>query len=390
MIDRGKMKICVFCHDAYMSGATMALYDWVSCDNENNYLIVLPHDNKKSLFYNLNNVRVMNGHYYILVKELKKTRLSYKIKKVVKFIYNLSFKKMYRKKIKEKILIWKPDIIISNSFAVLDGAEIAIDLGIEHIWHVREFMELDHQITHYNVSKVNNLVRHSNAIYISNAIKNYYERKYDFKSFVIIYDQVNTLIIDNYREYFTNNTIRMISVGILQPNKGHLEAIKIAEKINEKGYKVQMDIYGEGDYYSELNKYLFDHNIEYVKIKGYCNKLNVERLKYDVGLICSKNEAFGRVTIESMGAKNITVASNAGASTEIIRNAENGFLYTSGDIVEGSNLIIDIFNKKYNVQKITKNAVKTVREKYSKPIYTQICSYADKICSKDRLGDQLL
>ena len=204
------MNICIFCHDAYMSGATLALYDWISCDKCNNYLIVLPHENRKSPFYDLNNVRVVNGHYYMVVKDFKRISFIHKIKKIVKIIYNLTYRKYYRKELEKKIKSWNPNIIISNSFTILDGVEVANDLGIEHIWHIREFMELDHQIRHYNMKKVGKLAHKSHAIFISKVIKNYYVDKYDFLSNTVIYDQVKVPINNEKRKYFANDTIRVM------------------------------------------------------------------------------------------------------------------------------------------------------------------------------------
>ena len=174
------MKICIFCHDAYMSGATLALYDWVSCDKSNNYMIVLPHKNQDSLFYNLENVKVISGNYFVIVKELKKTSFIHKIKKFLKLLYNFVFGKINRKKLKKIIRNWQTDIIISNSFVLLEGINVSIDLGIPHIWHIREFMKDDHQIEHYSNRNIKKLTEKSNAIFISKAIENYYLKKYNF------------------------------------------------------------------------------------------------------------------------------------------------------------------------------------------------------------------
>ena len=48
----------------------------------------------------------------------------------------------------------------------------------------------------------------------------------------------------------------------------------------------------------------------------------------------SKNEAFGRVTVEYMMHGLAVIASNAGANEEIISNNEDGLIYHLGDSEE--------------------------------------------------------
>ena len=43
-----------------------------------------------------------------------------------------------------KLYISKPDVIYSNTSAENIGIFIAKILGVKHVWHIREFMSLDH------------------------------------------------------------------------------------------------------------------------------------------------------------------------------------------------------------------------------------------------------
>ena len=51
----------------------------------------------------------------------------------------------------------------------------------------------------------------------------------------------------------------------------------------------------------------------------------------DVGLMLSQNEAFGRVTIEYMMHGLAVIASDTGATPEILENGKIGYLYHLGD-----------------------------------------------------------
>ena len=60
-------------------------------------------------------------------------------------------------------------------------------------------------------------------------------------------------------------------------------------------------------------------------------ELRTLRRGCDINLICSKAEGMGRTTIESMLSGSLTIAADAGATPELIRDGETGLLYKCGD-----------------------------------------------------------
>ena len=52
----------------------------------------------------------------------------------------------------------------------------------------------------------------------------------------------------------------------------------------------------------------------------------------DVALVCSRAEAFGRITIEAMKYGLPVIASNVGGNVELIKDGETGVLYEYGSI----------------------------------------------------------
>ena len=51
-----------------------------------------------------------------------------------------------------------------------------------------------------------------------------------------------------------------------------------------------------------------------------------------VALMCSRQEAFGRVTVEAMKMGRPVIGVNSGGTPELVRDGFNGFLYTPGDL----------------------------------------------------------
>ena len=51
----------------------------------------------------------------------------------------------------------------------------------------------------------------------------------------------------------------------------------------------------------------------------------------DVELVCSRAEAFGRVTVEAMLGGIPVIGSNTGGTPELIQDGKNGYLYKYGN-----------------------------------------------------------
>lgn len=70
------------------------------------------------------------------------------------------------------------------------------------------------------------------------------------------------------------------------------------------------------------------------------------RKTMDLELICSRSEAFGRVTIEAMLHSIPVIGANSGGTPELIIDKENGLLFQYGDIDELVDKIETLINNK--------------------------------------------
>ena len=68
-------------------------------------------------------------------------------------------------------------------------------------------------------------------------------------------------------------------------------------------------------------------------------------LSYDIGVVCSASEGFGRVTVEYMLSKLVVVASNSGANPELLCNGEYGLLFRTFDEKDLSLVLVDAISK---------------------------------------------
>lgn len=159
------------------------------------------------------------------------------------------------------------------------------------------------------------------------------------KNDIVLNGVQNTSII-NINEYTCSKQVKLVMVGNLFPEKGQrtvMEAMNVLPE--EYKDKFTLSLFGSGrpEYIEMLKEFAEDHQLS-VTMNGYQENVTASLHEYDVGINCSKGEAFGLTTIEFMMAGLCVLVSDRGANTEIIRNQENGlvFRYDSVDSLSES------------------------------------------------------
>lgn len=316
-------------------------------------------------------------------KELKKNGIKYYIIKYLNCFYKIGKKNNLIKKtgiemvnIKAAIKIvklvnkLKINIVHSNSFAVDVGAMAAYWSMTPHIWHFREFMEEDFGFTHNFKGKDLFLAKKSYGIIaVSNAVKEKYEKQYGIKKICTVY---NGLPIDDYRidrnKLFNNNLIEILISGNISKSKGQQEAIHAIYKLSQIGYdNIHLNIVGKGEkeYLTYLKEIVKRYNIKnLVSFLGFQRDMKSIRKNMDIEIVCSKKEAFGRVTIEAMLADLLVIGSNAGGTKELIYDGYNGILYERGNSTDLANKIKNVVDKRKEYVKLVRNAKQIALQKY--------------------------
>lgn len=383
--------IAIICHDFTLSGANKSLLDWITSSDNDKYKIicVIPRKGKKiEEICKKNNIEVIRGNYIVTQKYLYKPPFKRYIKNILKNIFKIFINPISFIILKNKLKKRQVSLIHSNSFAVLFGVKLAISMGIPHLWHIREFMEEDHKITHFeSEEKIKKYCRYSSAIFISDIIKNKYNDLFEEKLKKVIYNKIE--FDEGYnkeREFGLNNQYNILIAGTLSENKGQIDAIKAIEELKKQNYNnVKLYICGIGDNEKKLKNYVKDNNLEdVVEFKGQVYELTNFRKKIDIALICSRNEALGRVTVEAMYYKNLVIGADAGCTPYIVTNNQTGILYKTGDFKELSDKIKDIINNKESYVDIIKKAQKeAVKRFYDIDYGDEIFKIYDKILTNN-------
>lgn len=226
------------------------------------------------------------------------------------------------------------DIIYTNSSVLNTGFFIAQVLGLPHVWHLREFGELHYNITPilgYNLFKL--LLKRSEAvIFVSNCLRRYYHLENNKKSHVIYNGVVSKDFFLKHRERAEvcskehRDFFVFCIVGVIGFQKNQIEAIKAFKILREKYSDIKLIVVGGGDR-DYLERYIVDNKISGIEFTGHVAEPFPIFISSDASLMCSRHEAMGRVTVESMSVGTPVIGFNSSGTQELIKHDETGLLY---------------------------------------------------------------
>ncbi|WP_147439009.1 glycosyltransferase family 4 protein, partial [Brenneria goodwinii] len=253
-------------------------------------------------------------------------------------------------------------VVYTNTSDLYVGSILAKLLCAKHIWHFREFGYEDQKAHHlmgdrlfYKMSE-----KFSDAIIVISRSLEEKVSKYICKRKIhMIYDDLSFKLDRPYDR--KNNVLQpnFLMVGTLSPGKGQLDVIRALSSLKENGVDFNLGIVGhdDSDYARFLKNEVVNLNLQKnVKFWGFSGDLSRIRAIYDIGIVASHSEAFGRVTIEGMLSGLVMVGSKNGANKELIHDGETGFLYDGNSTKDLIETLETLLNGKINVTLIRNNA----------------------------------
>lgn len=258
---------------------------------------------------------------------------------------------------------WNCNIVYTNTSTIVSGAIASKLLGLPHIWHFREFgledynytYDLGSKLSQYLTNKLSTIcLTNSNAVLqkylkfipgykLKVLYEAYYESKSNLKESIIL----------------VKKSLNCIIIGTLHKAKGHIDAIKAIKHLVSIGMDIKLFIVGSGDeqyknYLIEIVKsYDIENNIEFL---GYLEEPVTVLKQCDILLMCSRNEAFGLVTLEAMQCGIPVIGTNSGGTKELIIDHQTGLLYSPSDILGLTEKIEYLFKNPQIKNEISLNA----------------------------------
>ncbi|HYE13760.1 MAG TPA: glycosyltransferase family 4 protein [Pyrinomonadaceae bacterium] len=230
-----------------------------------------------------------------------------------------------------------PDVVMSNTLAVPSGALAARWAGLPHVWYVHELFGVEGHGLYFDWGQSASLSlmdRLSERILVNSetVLRSFSPHVSGEKLRVVRYAvevPERTLPAS-----VGQKGLKLIQVGLLSPGKRQEDAVRALALLAARGLDVRLKLLGdEARGYESL-------------LPALCRELGVEgRVEFvpfsldpfshiaaaDVVVMCSRGEAFGRVTVEAMKLGKPVVGADSAGTAELIRDGETGLLFRLGD-----------------------------------------------------------
>lgn len=261
-------------------------------------------------------------------------------------------------------LLKKQDIKIvhSNSTVVEFGILLSKKIGAKHVWHLREFMDLDFNFNPLGgMKQLRKKINKADAVIaISHPIANHWRISEEQKIFVI-WDAIRPfneiMYIERKEKFF------LFCCATLSDTKGADVAVTAFaySGLAQKGYRLLMIGACSSEYRKKLDS-IYTLNIEYL---GYQKEIKHFMKKSQAFLMCSKHEGLGRTTVEAMFYGCPVLARRAGGTQDFIVDRINGLFF---DTVQECASLMN-FCVENDLSELCKNANQFVAGNFTEEVY---------------------
>ncbi|HBI93267.1 MAG TPA: hypothetical protein DDY58_13095 [Terrisporobacter glycolicus] len=302
-------------------------------------------------------------------KDFKKTNLIYSnsFKNIDRLNFKVKSKKMYKNLLKE-IDFENLDIIHAHS--LFTNGYLAYRLkkekNIDYIVAIRNtdiniFFRYMPHMRKLGLEIMNNAKK---VIFISQPYKDYFIEKYaKYSEHTLLSDKIE-VIPNGIDSFWFNNMnsskktkkLKLLYVGTLNKNKNIISIIKAVNKLRQKGYKLELEIVGDGPYYKKIDKRIKKHK-EYIHLNG---KLNSKELleKYrecNIFVMPSKYETFGLVYVEALTQGLPVIYTKGQGFDGIYEDGNVGYSVEYGNLLDLTNSIEKLINEDIELDKYKKD-----------------------------------
>jgi glycosyltransferase involved in cell wall biosynthesis len=372
------MKICFISHSARLGGAEIVLLETVEVlkDRGIDCSMLVPENG--ALCEELRRINVpFSVIPYGLWMTTSKQNIWLKLKYAVRHIVTIPA-------ILWKIKRWKCDVVYSNTVSVCVGALAAAIARLPHIWHIHEFGFEDHglifvfgnNISYSIMNKISSLY-----ICVSKAVASKYSKYIASNKIKTIYcsmhrmrdkrPEPDTVIIEMPTR---REQLRCVIVGSVVEGKGQEEAVSAIAELTSSGVSAELLIIGRtypgyGERLKEIvSRLRLDGRIVFL---GHVDNPLPYVQSSDIVLVCSKLEAFGRVTVEAMFAGKPVIGAQSGGTAELITDGVNGLVYDLGDPKSLAGKIQYLYENKEAAMRIGQNGKVWAEEMFTKERYSK-------------------
>jgi glycosyltransferase involved in cell wall biosynthesis len=272
------------------------------------------------------------------------------------------------------------DVVYTNTVAVGVGAFAAKLAGKPHVWHIREFGYADHKLCFdLGEGTTRKLIGRLSAACVANsmAVADDYRPFLGGTELRVIYNSVEVPALGN--EPLTDipwqhdGAIRCALVGSVAPGKGQEDAVRAMQALSTMNVSAELLLVGRGEeskYGRHISQLIKQYELgDRVHMIGYSNHPLPLMNSADVVLVCARQEAFGRTTVEAMKLGKPVIGTHSGGTPELVQEGETGFLYEPGDAQELATRIAYLSGNRSLCDSMGAKASLYARERFNQETY---------------------
>jgi len=327
-----KIKVLYLVNHAVPYGANIALLNIL--DNITSYgiepMVVVGKEGKLCEELKKRNIPVTKVNHYFSVYPASK---SYRNKAafIPRILRMLVINFIAIKKLEKIAKQFQADLIHTNIGPTHIGYSVAKRLGIPHVWHIREYQDLDFNYHPFPTKKafINKLRSiYNNSISITHGIMNHFELQ---KNVRVIYDGV---LNETQMQFIKEKENYYLFVGHLTENKGIRQLLNAFISFAEINQDYKLLIAGDGgdSYVKGLHQMAYNSGYnERIHFLGFRNDICELMAKATALIVPSVCEGFGFITAEAMFNGCLVIGNNTGGTKEILESKNLGILYSGHD-----------------------------------------------------------
>jgi glycosyltransferase involved in cell wall biosynthesis len=339
-------KIVWVAHESNKSGANLFLLEYVELLSKVGYnqLVIIPHRGNMQMELDKLGVASKVIHYYSWVRPVDR---SLSITLILKrngrnLIAFLNFVKLFFE--------FKPNVVFTNTSVINIGAIAAMFYKAKHLWYIHEMGEEDFnfKLPWGKFSYIfMNAVSHK-LLTNSEHLRKKYVDQFDKINIEVLRNIVKVYDYNPVIKFNQGDTIKLLLLGQITEAKGHLIAIQAISLLRLKGYPVELSIVGTANddiFFQKMKSNVTSLSLtKFIHYSGYSEDVSNLISNHHALLMCSKCEAFGRVTAEAMKIGIPVIGSNTCGTKELIDHKKTGMLFDTGSSQSLANEIKELFD----------------------------------------------
>ena len=169
-----------------------------------------------------------------------------------------------------------------------------------------------------------------------------------------------------------NAVPQLLFVGTVEPRKGVMCLVEMADCLVQKGIRFHLTIAGRipagSLYFHTLTAYVKSHNLyDYITFAGRVSHERLQALyqEADIFVFPSSHEGYGMVLLEAMSHSLPVVTFNNSAMPYTVRNYENGLLAENGNVQDLSSKVTLLMTDGQLREKLAEGAVNTYNNSHT-------------------------